>query len=202
MRSRHVEVVGLDRNSREDILDERTPALPALALGKLDADEQLGCGDRGDCDVVLVGDEGVERPSGALNRDEDGRVENQPFQGRSSMSSVARSSSSSDAHRRSGGFERSISFTAFPLAARAGSIRATARPRRTTTKLSPRRSTASSTSEKRRAASVALRLRIESDYQISLCSPRRVMQRGPACAPRARVSPARRSCGRGLADTG
>jgi hypothetical protein len=63
--------------------------------------------------------------------------------------------------------ERRISLTRFPLAAPAGSIRATAWPRRSTRKLSPRRSTASRSSEKRRAASVALRVRTTSDYQIS-----------------------------------
>jgi len=68
----------------------------------------------------------------------------------------------------SGGVDRRISFTSLPLAARAGSIRATAWPRRKTRKLSLRRSTASSSSEKRRAAVVALTLCTRSDYQISL----------------------------------
>ena len=122
----HVEVVWLDRYRGEDVLDECPPSLPALALGKLDADQQFRCGDRRDHHVVLIADYLVERFCQALGGYEDRRVEYQPVQTRSSMASAARSSVSSDAHRRSGGLERRISFTRLPLPALAGSIRATA----------------------------------------------------------------------------
>src|ERR671934_3122911 len=164
MRSRHVEVVWLDWNRGQNVFDKFAPALPAVALGELDADQEFGCGDRRDHHVVLIADDGIERFWRPLGRDEHGRVEDQPFQERSSTARTARSCRSSDGHRRSGGFDRRTSFTSFPLAARAGSIRATAWPRRTTRKLSPRRSTASSSAEKRRAASVALSLCTKSDY--------------------------------------
>ena len=173
MRSRHTKVVRLDWNRHENVFDERAPSLSALASGELNTDQQFGGCDRRDHHVVFIVDDRVQRPRRALGRDEDGRVEYQPVQCRSSMARAARSSRSSAAHRRSGGLARRISLMSLPFAARAGSTRATAWPRRTMRKLSPRRSTASSSSEKRRAASVAVSLRTKSDYQIlrrlSLC---------------------------------
>jgi hypothetical protein len=118
--SRHVEVVWLDRNRGEDVLDERVPSLLALALRKLDADQQLGGRDRCDCRIVLVIDDLVERRYRALRCDENRCVEYQPFQVRSSTVRAARRSLSSDAQPSSGGFERSKSLTSLPLAARAG----------------------------------------------------------------------------------
>jgi hypothetical protein len=166
MRPSHLEIVGLDRERGEHVLDESGTALLRLAMREFDPDEKLGGSDRRDRDVIVVGDDRIEGGRRALGGNESRRVENQPFQRRSSTASDARSSRSSDAQRRSGGAERRISFTRLPLAARAGSIRATVRPRRTTRKLSPRRSTESSNSEKRLAASVALSVRTRSDYQI------------------------------------
>jgi hypothetical protein len=154
-----VEVIRLHRDRREDVFDEPCSPLLSLAVRELHPDEELRGGDRSEGDVVVVGDERIEGGRGALGSDQDGRVEDQSFQRRSSIASDARSSRSSDAQRRSGGVDRRISFTRFPFAARAGSMRATARPRRTTRKLSPRCSTESSNSEKRRAASVALSAR-------------------------------------------
>jgi hypothetical protein len=173
MRSCHLEVIRLDWNRREDVLNKSQPSLLVLPLGQVDADEQFGGRDCRDHYVVVIRNDSVERGCRALGRDEDSRVEYQPFQVRSSIARAARSSRNSDAQQRSGGLERRICFTSFPLAARAGSIRATACPRRTTRKLSPRRSTASSTSENRRAASVAVSLWIKSDYQISVSALRR-----------------------------
>lgn len=162
----HFQVVWLDRERGEHGLDESGTALLRPAMRELHSDEKLGGGNRRDRDVVVIGDDRIEGGRRALGGDENRRVENQSFQRRSSVASVARRSRSSDAQRRSGGAERRISFTRFPFAARAGSIRATVRPRRTTRKLSPRRSTESSSSEKRLAASVALSVRTRSDYQI------------------------------------
>lgn len=151
-----LEIVRLDRDGREDVIDEAGPSLLPLAVREFDPDEEFRCRDRGDGHVVVVRDDRIEGGRRALGRDEDRRVDDQSFQRRSSIASDARTSRSSDAQRRSGGVERKISFTRLPFAARAGSMRATARPRRTTRKLSPRRSTESSSSEKRLAASVAL----------------------------------------------
>ena len=161
-----LEVVGLDRDGCEDVIDETAASPLSLSVRELDPDEELRSRDRGDGHVVVVGDDGIEGGGSALGGDEDRRVEDQSFQRRSSIASDARSSRSSDAQRRSGGVERKISFTRFPFAARAGPMRATARPRRMTRKLSPPRSTESSNSEKRLAASVALRVRKISEYQI------------------------------------
>jgi hypothetical protein len=46
-----------------------------LTLGQLDADAQLGHGDRRDGDVVLIGDQPVQVVARALRVDEEGRVE-------------------------------------------------------------------------------------------------------------------------------
>lgn len=168
MGASHVQVVGLDRNEGEDGIDERGPSAPVTGTRQLDADQELRCGDGRDCDVVVVSDDAVQRGAPTLRGDEHGRVENQPLQGRSSTVRAARSWSNSFRHAASGRFWRKSSLRSLPLAAAAGPMRATVRPRRATRKVSPRDSTASSSSEKRRAASVALRLSIRSDYQIQI----------------------------------
>jgi hypothetical protein len=53
------------------------------AVGQRDADQQFGGGDRGDHDVVLVGDYLLDRGRGTLGGDEDRRVEDQALQRRS-----------------------------------------------------------------------------------------------------------------------
>src|SRR5581483_8718744 len=156
MRARDSEVVDLDGVEREHALYELGALLPAPCIGALDADQQLGRRNRGDRDVVLVVDQLVERETIALGCDEDRRVEDQPRQRRSSMRRAERRAWSSSPHAASRGFARKASLTAAPWAAGAGPTRATGRPLRTTTNDSPRLSTASSISENRRAASVAL----------------------------------------------
>lgn len=62
VRTGGIEVVLLDRNRREYLFDEECPTFLATPVGELDTDEKLGGRNRGDCDVVLVGDLPLERP--------------------------------------------------------------------------------------------------------------------------------------------
>ena len=152
----------------ENPLHELAAPLVTSFRRELHPDEELGGGNRRDRNVVVVGNDSVERATDPLCSDEDARIENQPFQSRSCGVSACRRARSSDAHAASAPCWRRIALTARPSAPEVGPMDATARPRRTTTNVSPRRSTASSSSEKRRAASVALRRCTRSDYQIWL----------------------------------
>ena len=154
-----LQVVLLDWNGRENSFDEGGTAPPVPRIGELDSNQQLGRGDGGNRDVVLVVDQTLDGVAHALGSDKNRRVENQPFQERSSTPRRARIAWRSWAQLASGGFARRIAFTLFPSAPAAGPMRATGRPRRRTTKVSPRFSTASSSSENLRAASVAVKLR-------------------------------------------
>jgi len=156
VRARHDDVVHLDRDAPEDAFHEREAPLATPLRRERYPDEQLRRGDRRDRDVVVVGNNGVEIAADALAGDEDTRVENQPFQSRSCGVSDSRRARSSDAQAPSAPRSRRIAFTSRPPAPEAGPMHATARPRRTTTNVSPWRSTASRSSENRRAASVAL----------------------------------------------
>lgn len=55
-----VEVVEQDRHGLHDVIHERLTLSSLLTLGQLDADTQLGHGDRRDGDVVLIGDQPVQ----------------------------------------------------------------------------------------------------------------------------------------------
>jgi hypothetical protein len=154
----HAEVVDLNWNDGEHALDKRGAARPPPRAGEFDADKELGDGHGGDGDVVLVADQLVEREMLALGCDEDRRVEDQAVQRLSSIRSAERSARSSSVQPASRGWARRASLTAAPCAAGAGPTRATGRPLRTTTNVSPCPSTASSISENRRAASVAVNL--------------------------------------------
>ena len=147
-------------------LEGARAALPPTILRReLHPYEELRCGDRRDRDVVVVGNDGIEVAAHALAGDEDARVENQTFQSLSCGASDSRRARSSDAHALSAPSSRRIAFTSRPSAPEVGPMDATARPRRTTTNVSPWRSTASRSSENRRAASVALMRHTKSDYQ-------------------------------------
>ena len=95
MRGRRVEVVCLDWHSREDRFNERLPPPPAPRIRDLHSYEQLRCRDRRDRDVILIRDHSVEGRAAAFGGDQNGRVEDQAFQRRSSMRRPARSSASS-----------------------------------------------------------------------------------------------------------
>ena len=162
-----LEVVRLHRETLEQRIDKASARFPASSLRKLDADQELGRRHRSDCHVILVANHFVDRSATALGRDQDGRIEDQPLQRRSCAVSRSRSSESSPAQVRSTFCLRSSSLSDRPDAAAAGEIAATARPRRSTTTVSPERSTLSSRSANWRAASVAVSLLIKSDYQIT-----------------------------------
>lgn len=96
------QVVILDWHRREDRLDEARPSWAVGAIGKLDPDEKLRHGDRCNGYVVLVTDDRVQIPTRPLDTHEDGGVEDQPFQGRSSTTRFARRARSSVVHEGSG----------------------------------------------------------------------------------------------------
>ena len=56
-----VEVIGLDRDRVQYGRDERGATPTSLAVGQLDPDRQLGRGDRGDRNVILIADQRLER---------------------------------------------------------------------------------------------------------------------------------------------
>src|SRR5215208_2469146 len=136
-----LDVVGLDRDGRQQRLDKRPARRLAPSVRELDADHQLRDRHRCDRDVVFITDHRVVGGAGPLGGNQDGRVENQPFQRRTSGSSPERSSVSSRAHAASAGWLRKRSLTTRPETAAAGAMLATARPRRSTRKVSPSRST-------------------------------------------------------------
>ena len=167
VRAGHVCVVALDAEGLQRRGEERFALGPALPISQLCAYHQLGDADGCDRHVVLVVDQLLDDSEAiALGVDEHRRIEDQSCQGSVSAEPThSRSSRSSAPHAGSGRCARSISFTARPVPPLAGPIVATARPRRTTTKDSCSDSTLSNTSEKRRAASVALSCFTKSDYQ-------------------------------------
>lgn len=166
MCSSHLRVVGLARDRREHLRHILLARLASPPIREFDAQQQFRNRDRGHCHIVVVTNQLFERNAVPLCVDQNRRVKNQSLQGRSSIWSAARIRLSSSTQAASRGAARNTSFTAAPRPASAGPIRATARPRRTTMNVSPRDSTASSTSAKFRAASVAVTLRIKSDYRI------------------------------------
>ena len=81
---RHIVVVVLDDDVGDEILDERQAAAASPLVGQLHADEELGCGDGGDDNVIVVSKEKIDIPLAALDGNENGRIENQAGQDRSS----------------------------------------------------------------------------------------------------------------------
>jgi hypothetical protein len=128
-----LEVVVLDRDRSDDRVDQRLPTRPVGLVGQLDPHQQLGDGDRGDDDVVLVTDQVVEPDLPALAGDQDGRVEDQPVQFRSSSVTVPRSMASSSGHDGSAACSRRSCLTSSPLADGTGVMRAIGLPPRVTT---------------------------------------------------------------------
>lgn len=150
------DVVRDHRDGLEDVFDERRSAGSRLATCEKGADAQLGDRDGGDGNVIVIGDRLVQAIAAPVGIDEERRVEEQPGQDRSSISSNRRVDERSSAQLGSRRWRCSTAFTSMPSPGLAGSSRATARPRRTTVKCSPRCSTASRRSANLRAASVAL----------------------------------------------
>jgi hypothetical protein len=80
MDPRGVEVVSLDRNRRQKILDEGSPDTLSSLISKFDTDQELGGGDSRYRDVVVVAHDVFDCRRGSLSGNQDGRVEDQPFQ--------------------------------------------------------------------------------------------------------------------------
>lgn len=161
MSARHIEVVGLDRDLGDDRLDKVLPRASSPSVRQLNPNQQFGGGYSGYDDIVLIGNQTIQACGTALGRDQDARVEDQSFQRSPSSVTNDRSSDNSSAQKLSGGVARRMALTTRPLAPLAGSRRAMTLPLREITKLSLLCSTASSTSEKRREASVAVMSFIE-----------------------------------------
>lgn len=149
-------VVVEDGDDREDAFKERKAGRSLLPRGEEHADSQFGCSDGGDGDLVVVADSIVEVGCRAFGVDQEGRVTEEPGQGRSSISTTARMAARSFGHWESGRWRRSRDLTSAPCPSFIGSRLAIALPRRTIVKRSPRCSTASRRSAKLRAASVAV----------------------------------------------
>jgi hypothetical protein len=159
-------VVVEDGNDLQDVAEEGNAGGTVLARGQEHTNSQLGCGDSGHRNLVVIGDGVVEGLSRSFGVDEKGRVEEKPGQVRSSISTTDRTAARSCDQSVSGRCRRSSSFTSAPWPSVIGSRLAIALPRRTIVKRSPRCSTASRRSAKRRAASVAVISATRSDYQI------------------------------------
>lgn len=56
----HAKVVVLHWDRGEDGFDEPLPFIPTTAVGEFHPDQELGGGDRGDGDVVLVRDDRIK----------------------------------------------------------------------------------------------------------------------------------------------
>jgi hypothetical protein len=136
------------------------------SVGQLDPDQKLSDGDRSKGDLVIVVDGMVQRCSLPVSVDKVGGVEEEPAQGRVSISRSSRTEAMSRAKLRSGLCRCSTALTSAPRPVLTGSNCATTLPRLTIVNRSPRCSTASSMSEKFLAASVALTSGTKSDYQI------------------------------------
>lgn len=101
VRSGHLKVIAFDRDGRQDRFDISLPGPPPASIGKFDTYEKLCCSDRGNRDVVFVADQVVEDLSVSLCSDENGRVQDQAVQRRSSAPTTARRSRSSFSQARS-----------------------------------------------------------------------------------------------------
>lgn len=86
MRLSNREVVGDHRDRGEHVLQERGPCGRLLPCSEQCTHPQLSDRDCGDGDIVRVGDRAIERIAGAVGDDEERRVQQEPSQDRSSIS--------------------------------------------------------------------------------------------------------------------
>src|ERR1019366_10506061 len=162
----HVKVVGDHPDNLDDSVEKVATAAAGRALCELDAHGQLRNGDCSDGNVIFVADHPVEVATRAFGVDQEGGVEYEATQDRSSMATSSRVAMRSASHALSALRCRSRALTSTPWPIETGSSWATTLPLRTMVKRSPRCSTASSSSAKFRAALVALISFMGSDYQI------------------------------------
>ena len=128
MRSRHLEVVQLNRNLVENGLNEGLPSRSASPVSQFDANEQLGHRYRRYHDVIVVAGQSFEVPVTSFCRNQDSRVEDQSFQRDASSVSAPRIRSRSSDHVLSLECLLSISLIVLPVAPEAGAMRATGWP--------------------------------------------------------------------------
>lgn len=101
MRSGDIEVVAFHRDGRQDCFYVLLPWATPSIVGEFNADEELCCGDCSDGDIVFVADQLIEYLSPSLRSYEDGRVQDQAVQCRSSTPTTARTSCRSSSQARS-----------------------------------------------------------------------------------------------------
>jgi hypothetical protein len=114
-------VIDHDRDEASHVIDESLAATSAPSIDQFDADEQLGDGDRGDGDLIVVSDGIIEREARAVGVDEKGRVQEQPAQGLASISSSDRTEATSLAKPGSTRCRRSSALTSAPVPVVTGS---------------------------------------------------------------------------------
>jgi len=166
MISSYCGVIGKHRKRQSNIGDVGAAPLALGLRSQLYADLQLGNSDRCYGDVIIVVDQVIDVSRRSFGVDQKRRVEKQERHERSSISNKPRMASRSRSHCSSVGCRRSRSLASTPRPRETGSMCATALPCRVIVYRSPECSTASSRSENRRAASVAVNSDMKSDYQI------------------------------------
>jgi hypothetical protein len=92
------DVIRQGRDHFQNSVDEGLTRGAAPSLSQVHSDQELSHRHRRDGDVVVVGDDLVEVPTLSLGADQEGRIEQQQVQGRSSSESDPRTSSTSRAH--------------------------------------------------------------------------------------------------------
>lgn len=95
-------VVGEHRHRLQDIVHERLPRRPLSGTRQAHPDQQLSDGNGGDGNVIAIGDQRVEFVAAALDIDQEGRVQQQPGQGRFSTDNNLRISTTSSLQSGSG----------------------------------------------------------------------------------------------------
>ena len=108
---RNAQVVRQHGQYVEEIIHERLAARAAVGGCQLHPHQQLGDRDRSDCDVVVIADAVLEVGDVALGVDEDGGVEQEEAQRRSSTDSSARVSCRSSPQVGSGSWRASMALT-------------------------------------------------------------------------------------------
>jgi hypothetical protein len=77
MRLGHIEVINLNRSGVQNCRDKTLAGFPPTPLRQLNANPQLGNGDRRYCDIITVVDRLAQRIfAPALGVDQDSRIEN------------------------------------------------------------------------------------------------------------------------------
>ena len=114
VRTSHLKVVVDDGDCFQDAVEKVASVLSGPAHGELDPDAQLCDSDRSDGHIVLVSDHPVEVVARALGVDQEGRVEYEATQDRSSIATSSRVAVRSSSQALSGLRRRRNAFTSAP----------------------------------------------------------------------------------------